>query len=47
MASLNQISLLLLFPLFLISLSKSSHAAGKIAVYWGQNGGESSKKWLI
>jgi chitinase len=41
MASLKQISLLLLFPLFLISLSKSSHAAG-IAIYWGQNGGEGS-----
>jgi len=41
MASLKQISLLLLFPLFLISLSKSSHAAG-IAIYWGQNGNEGS-----
>nr|AFK40655.1 unknown [Lotus japonicus] len=41
MASLTQVSVLLLFPLFLISLFKSSHAAG-IAVYWGQNTGEGS-----
>lgn len=30
-----------MFPLFLVSLFKYSHAAG-IAVYWGQNGGEGS-----
>ncbi|TKY66411.1 Acidic endochitinase [Spatholobus suberectus] len=41
MASLKQVSPLLLFPLLLISLFKSSHAAG-IAVYWGQNGNEGS-----
>jgi len=40
MASFKQISILL-FPLFLISLFKSSSAVG-IAVYWGQNGGEGS-----
>lgn len=40
MASLKQVSILL-FPLFLISLFKYSHAAG-IAVYWGQNGNEGS-----
>ena len=40
MASLKQVSLLLL-PLLLVSLFRSSHAAG-IAVYWGQNGGEGS-----
>ncbi|WJX14420.1 chitinase [Trifolium repens] len=41
MASFKQVSILL-FPLILISLFKSSHAAGNIAVYWGQNGGEGS-----
>ncbi|XP_058769857.1 acidic endochitinase-like [Vicia villosa] len=40
MASLKQVSILL-FPFFLISLIKYSHAAG-IAVYWGQDGGEGS-----
>lgn len=40
MASFNQVSLLLL-PLLVISLFKSSHAAG-IAIYWGQNTGEGS-----
>ncbi|KAF7812990.1 acidic endochitinase [Senna tora] len=40
MATLKHPSLLL-FPLLLISLFiPSSHAAGAIAVYWGQNGGE-------
>lgn len=41
MASFKQVSFLLLFPLLLISLLKSSDAAG-IATYWGQNGGEGS-----
>ncbi|CAJ2629923.1 unnamed protein product [Trifolium pratense] len=40
MVSFKQVSILL-FPLFLISLFKSSHAGG-IAVYWGQDGGEGS-----
>ncbi|GAU32312.1 hypothetical protein TSUD_43540 [Trifolium subterraneum] len=40
MAPFKQLSILL-FPLLLISLFKSSSAAG-IAVYWGQNGDEGS-----
>lgn len=41
MASLKQVSVLSLLPLLLISLFKSSQAAG-IAIYWGQNGNEGS-----
>jgi chitinase len=40
MEPFKQLSILL-FPLLLISLFKSSHATG-IAVYWGQNGDEGS-----
>lgn len=42
MASLKQVSPLLLFPLLLLSLFKSSVDAAGIAVYWGQNGNEGS-----
>jgi chitinase len=39
MAKYSQTTLLLL-PLLVLLLIKSSHAAGGISIYWGQNGNE-------